>query len=231
MYTTPLTAASFAAGTDRKRKSLKQNKQPATKRAKTTAMQPKTIKPFRFFDLPAELRNLVYQTIAQEQIVNLKARNLTDRSGLLTKDAIPQLRDEYLPIHLLYASKVVATVTGCDFRKVVAFLNRLSSAEVELLPSTEKSGTKKIEITLDFAHFEGFLLKRWLNRAGHPTKKGTMLDISYSTSFDMYHKSFGFQFNSPIARCIRVLDGYIQATRNEKSQEEAKKIKEALENK
>jgi hypothetical protein len=232
MKTTPIMATSSTADTDRKRKALKQAKQLATKRAKTTAKQPKTIEPFRFFDLPAELRNLVYQTIALEQKANLSARKLTDRSGLLTKNAIPQLRDEYLPTLLLYASKVEAVVTDFDFRSIVTFLNLLSNAEVDLLPSTRKSGTKKIEIRLHIthnclSHANQLLLNRWLNRAGHPTKKGTMLDISY-IPFGMYSKTSGTQPHPLIAGCIKVLDGYIQTTFNERAEEEAKKLKDAL---
>ena len=195
-------------------------------------MQPKTTKPFRFFDLPAELRNLVYQMIAQEQIVNLRARNPTDGSGLLTKDAIPKLRDEYLPILLLYASKIEAMVTDFDFTKIVTFLNCLSNAEANLLPTTEKAGMRKIEVKLNItysclSHPNPPLLTRWLNRAGHATKKGTTLDISY-TLFGAYFTPPGSQPHFLIVDCIKVLGDYIQATRNERAKEEAKKIREAL---
>lgn len=60
-------------------------------------------KPFRFFDLPAELRNLVYGMIAREQTAVLERHRVSDQSKLLD---IAELRDEYFPVLMLYAHQI-----------------------------------------------------------------------------------------------------------------------------
>ena len=223
MNTISKMAAATTAARSRKRKALKQASQRAAKRAKTAAMPPTTTKPFQFFDLPAELRNLVYQKIVQEQTASIGGR-LTDHSGLLPVHAIPQLSDEYIPVLLLYASRLKATVIDFEFGKRVTFINRLSDAEVNTLPTATKSGTRKIDIHLNISYdskgsgVKG--LRRWLNRAGHPRKKGTTLDISYTFSRVAHH--------SYVADWVRVLNDYNEGSDNERAKEEAEKIKTGL---
>lgn len=93
---------------------------------------------FRLFDLPAELRNVVYEKIAEDQTAEIRSRKkfLTDRSGLLGIE--DRLRDEYLPILLLHSSELAVQIIDFDFGKLISFFNRLSDAEVNALPSTSK---------------------------------------------------------------------------------------------
>lgn len=61
------------------------------------------------------------------------------------------------------------------------------------------------------------LLRRWLNRASHPTKKGTMLNISYTVR--------GWHNRS---RWDAVLAEYIDDEKRQRSADEAAKIKAGL---
>lgn len=76
------------------------------------------------------------------------------------------------------------------------------------------------------------LLKRWLNRAGHPTKKGTKLDISYTPSVN--HPPYYAPPNSRIRfgglffEWRQTLDDYIDEKKNARAVEQAKKIRIAL---
>jgi hypothetical protein len=206
------------------------------KRPRAAARPLKTSKPFCFLDLPAELRNLVYEKVAKHQIAILEKGELTDNSELL--DVNIRIRNEYYPILLHHASRIMAEVVNFDFQKVVTFLNRLSDADINALPSTTKSATRPIEIKLTFdqrmCQKKEILLKRWLNRAGHPTKKGTTLNISYSLSTCHRLAYIGFP-NSNLRRgdalfskWREALDTYIKEKKDARAGEEAKKIRAAL---
>ena len=123
---------------------------------------------------------MIYEFAAQQSTAFVKGRQLTDRSGLLEVSA--QLREEYLPILILNAPKIQIEVTNFDFRHAVTFINRLSTIELSTLPTFTTPSTRKIEVMLIIskgATKNQALLRRWLNRAGNTTKKGTSLDISY----------------------------------------------------
>jgi hypothetical protein len=195
-------------------------------------------KPFHFLDLPAELRNLVYKMVAEDQTAVLKNRELRDTSGLLDID--DQIRNEYLPMLLTYAATIEAEVNNLDFQNIVTFLNRLSDAEVNTLPNATKPAVRPIEIKLkitEHAYKNRIeLLRRWLNRVGHPTKKGTMLNISYTLS--SYHRArrlgnhggyIQYRRNDHLFYAWReAVDAYIKASTNSRGVEEAEKIRIAL---
>lgn len=147
------------------------------KRRQRNAAQPA---PFLFLNLPAELRNIVYGMVAEECTAYLKKGKVTDRSNLALVNR--QIRDEYHPVSLLCAKGIRTEVEDFDFRYIVTFINRLSTNEVNALPNATKPGTRRIDVTLVFSKnpADYYLLRRWLNRAGHPMKKGTMLDFRYT---------------------------------------------------
>lgn len=197
----------------------------SSKRAKTS-VTPSEITPFRLFDLPAELRNLIYEKAAENQHVTIRSPtvSLTDRSGLLVSG--DQLRNEYLPILLLHAPKITVKICNFDFTKVTHFLNHLSDAEATALPNTTKPTARKVEVALEYgATPEGTNqrnLKRWLNRFSHPAKKGTTLDTTY-----YFHLCRSIPTG---AAWIPILDTYIANTSCIRSVEEARKIKHAINN-
>ena len=88
-------------------------------------------------------------------------------------------------ILLLYATFIKADVTDFDFRHIVTFLNNLSTGERNALPNITRPSTRTIEITLsvcpkeDWEYVDGDLLRCWLKRANHPTKKGTQVQFTY----------------------------------------------------
>lgn len=178
-------------------------------------------KPFRLLDLPAELRNLVYQKVAETQTVVVEALKLRDRSGLLK---VPELCDEYLPMLILHAAQIMIFVWDFEFARTITFLNRLAETEMNLLPSVSNPGQRKVSIELTIQS-QPWLniqkLRRWLNRAGHATKKGTMLDVSYNLKWCTWDRDRK-------AWC-QAIDGYVNSdSKTDRSTEEAKKIKQAL---
>ena len=191
----------------------------------------KKSKPFRFLDLPGELRNVIYVNVAQQSTAVVKGRRLTDRSGLLEVNT--QLYDEYLPLLILHASKIQLGVTNFDFRDVVRFLNGLSTSELNALPTVTKPSTRKIEITLTVtkiaSNYED-LLRRWLNRAGHTAKKGAMLDINYKL-VRSFPACFGWAARDTAADdpvCLGwmiMLGVYKRFTHNARAEAEADKIR------
>ena len=198
----------------------------------TTAQTP-TATPFRLFDLPGELSNLIYQKIAEDQSAWLNPKiQLVDDSGILEID---ELREEYYQMLLLHAGHIYTTVRDCNFRYIITFLNRLSEAELKALPTTTKPSTRSITVRLDlgFSEHQGrAALWRWLNRVEDTTKKGTKLDISYEP---MLHRSTlnrrGPQRYIPLSIADswnREIDNYLRWEGGERSHAEARKIKAAI---
>lgn len=141
--------------------------------------------PFRFFDLPAELRNHIYAYVAENCTVYLKQTTPVAPKSLTQVSR--QTEEELLPILLLHAPAIHTTVIDYDFRHIVTFLNRLTAAELDSLPTLSSSATRKITIRLQFRRLDfrrkkvdATLLKRWWNRIAHPTKNGAMLDYKYT---------------------------------------------------
>jgi hypothetical protein len=130
-----LTMAGPNINTNRlKRKTQEQADEPETKRLRTVPNNAEKNMTFRLLDLPAELRNFVYEKVAEDQTVYLNKRKLQDGPGLLAVNH--RLRNEYFPIMLLFASKIQANVITFDFRDVVACINRLSDADMNTVSIT-----------------------------------------------------------------------------------------------
>lgn len=200
---------------------------------------------FRFFDLPGELRNVVYQVIAETQTATLDGRTFKDDSGLLHRDS--PLREEYLPVLLLHAAEIKTFVEDFDFRHIVTFINRLSNAEVTTLAETARPKQRSLNIKL-FIYSDAvkneYLLRRWLNRRRSTTKKGTTLNTSYSLLSwpGQVYRPPGMLVNSSqrmvpphvsVADWVEKLDNYITTGTGERSRdrsrEEAKKIRAVFE--
>ncbi|KAK4543647.1 hypothetical protein LTR36_005292 [Oleoguttula mirabilis] len=134
-------------------------------------------------DLPAELRNTIYMMVLDDtEVLLARVRNM---KALAAESALPrvnkQVRDEFLSTATL-AANIHTTSIDFDFRHIVAFLNRLSDAELQALPSANIPNERKITVDLTISEGcarEPEFLQRWINRAGHPTKKGTNIDFQY----------------------------------------------------
>ena len=194
----------------------------------------KKSKPFRLLDLPGELRNMIYVNVGQQSTAVVKRRQLTDRSGLPGVNT--QLREEYLSMLILHASKIQLGVTNFDFRDVVRFFNGLSTSELNKLPTVTKPSTRKIEITLTVTKVtlkNADLLSRWLNRAGNTTKKGTMVDINYKLVGShpaCFRWAAGYTVtNDPVClKWLNMLYVYKRFTLNPRAEAEADKIRAAF---
>ena len=119
-----------------KRKAKSQLGNPSKKTATSRTHKRDTQTPFRFLDLPAELRTQILALFAHDTGTALLKR--TSRGQVVTADAVgrvnKQLREEYIGVLYEHARTTLAHVRDFDFRHVVTYFNRLNKAEVEALP-------------------------------------------------------------------------------------------------
>lgn len=92
--------------------------------------------PFRFLDLPAELRTAILALAARHSGTALLKRN--SRGVVSSVDSISlankQIRGEYLGVLYGRAQNTLAYVLDFNFRHVVTYFNKLNKAEAEALP-------------------------------------------------------------------------------------------------
>ena len=108
-----------------------------------------TIQSSPLLKLPAELRNNVYEKIAEDTIGHLKS----GKKGILGCSTAfsrvnSQVHKEFLSIFALHVPKIVATVKDFDFGHVITFLNRLSEDELKTLPGTTEAPTCHIHVNI-----------------------------------------------------------------------------------
>jgi hypothetical protein len=186
----------------------------------------------------------MYAYAAEDSSAYLKKGQLqlTDDSALpLVND---QIREEYARIPALYAGTIQAEVVDFDFRYIVTFLNRLSAVELNTLPNIAALSTRKIEITLSISPMEEWefidshLLKRWLNRANHPTKKGTQLKFMYvrgapvesipKSKHDLLIYGIHHAWSLALRKWRKVVDVFVKSSENGRAKDEAKMIQAVL---
>ena len=104
----------------------------------------KTVPAFRnltFFDLPAELRNIVYQEVASQTALQLRSpgrkpgKQPPPPPALL--QASRQARHEYLPL-LLEFSRITVVVKEFDFRNLTRIVGSLYATELKSLRANER---------------------------------------------------------------------------------------------
>ncbi|KAK5685709.1 hypothetical protein LTR17_026993 [Elasticomyces elasticus] len=146
-------------------------------------------------DLPPELRTCIYDIIlAQGGGVRLP-RKTSSRQDLVVPSAMlllnKQVYDEFMHAAWVLAD-IHTKVANYDFRHIVTFMNKLSDEEVLRLPNMKLPQQRSVIITLDVNWWAGVLdgdvelLRRWLNRAKHPNKKGTEVRYEYRLAHAMF---------------------------------------------
>lgn len=97
-----------------------------------------------------------------------------------------QVAGEYLSMVYLTATEIQAHVRDFNFAHIVTFFNKLSDHELSALPSVNVTSSRAINVHVHVtencpANPEG--LQRWLLRSENATKKGTRVEVGYSTTF------------------------------------------------
>ncbi|TKA67439.1 hypothetical protein B0A55_09147 [Friedmanniomyces simplex] len=140
-------------------------------------------------DLLPELRNIIYEYVFASTGGVLLSRQLVHRA-LAPKTSTLLRVNKQIHTEFLHAAWLLAdihtTALEYDFRHIVTFLNRHEEEEIRALPSTNlpQHRTIFVEIQPNATHTQSVddnpkFLKRWLNRAEHPTKKGTRVHYEY----------------------------------------------------
>lgn len=140
-------------------------------RQDSIATQPSRLAPenagkLSFFDLPAELRNVVYELVTINTTLSLPARKKQQKlapqvSGLLL--ASRQCRKEYLP--LLYSTAPVGVdVKDFDFGNVIRVISGLYSTELKALRENPKLVIRLQTQNCTRENLNN--LRRWLIRRG-----------------------------------------------------------------
>ncbi|KAK5123220.1 hypothetical protein LTR85_003419 [Meristemomyces frigidus] len=139
-------------------------------------------------DLPAELRNDIYEYVAINSGAALHRRTKGKlASGTALCRVSKQVRDEYQAVLYISAPIIDAHVKNFDFSHIVTFLNKLSERELSALPTLNSPTHRKLRIHLEITREcpqnpEG--LQKWLVRREHPTKKGKRINVEYTASGD-----------------------------------------------
>lgn len=114
----------------------------------------------RLLDLPAELRNRIYEYVAVNSGAELAPRT---RGKLVTKTALgqvsKQVRNEFLAVLYVSVPTIKAHVFDFDFAHIVTFLNKLSDRELSALPTLSIPTHRKLCV-----HIE--VRRGWGSRSG-----------------------------------------------------------------
>lgn len=146
-----------------RRKSKDSTQAVATQRTTTTGLSittPKIHKGLNLFDLPAEIRNVIYELCASTtSLVVSDLKKTTCPTLLLTSH---QVRREYAPV-LLASAPIAVNVSNFDFRPTSRLIGSLFSTELKALRANSRL-TINLHITKlpnkdDIAH-----LRRWATR-------------------------------------------------------------------
>ncbi|KAF2171378.1 hypothetical protein M409DRAFT_18494 [Zasmidium cellare ATCC 36951] len=143
--------------------------------------------PFRFHDVPREMRDNIYSKALEHDTVYLSrfSKDKTLLTDYRLVGANKQIRHEFLNAMIMSAPVIQTRVRNFNFSSLISFLNRLSDEELYKLTTDTKYGTRVMKIQLE-SHIPGAggrspsnSLQRWLNRADEPTKKGVNVEFQY----------------------------------------------------
>lgn len=131
---------------------------PPVSRSHTTASKLKT--GLNLFDLPAEIRNVIYELCAKTTSLVVSDSKKTTGPGLLLVSC--QVRKEYTPV-LLASAPITVNVSNFDFRPTSRLIRSLYSTELKALRANSRLAINlhltKLPTKDDIAH-----LRRWATR-------------------------------------------------------------------
>lgn len=144
-----------------------------------------------FLQLPRELRDEVYSSIATDSTAAIDKRgggtiSCSEALSLVNK----QIRSEFLSALYLDAGSLVAKVVDFNFSHIITFFNRLSERENRnLIGGPQSSEARKLKINLFVTRTcdpepQNTGLKRWICRFSQPTKRGTHVECTYTNVVD-----------------------------------------------
>lgn len=143
---------------------------------------------FRFLDLPAELRNLVYEHVANDSAPTVKRLGDVASSSGMTRVS-RQVHAEYQSVLKTKSQEIVVPVTELNFAPVVKFLDKLSDADLNRLPKVDGSNKERkvtvlLQISSDCIN-PGELMTwvRWLAQSNH---RGANVDLTYKAEAYSY---------------------------------------------
>ncbi|KAK1056049.1 hypothetical protein LTR74_015187 [Friedmanniomyces endolithicus] len=163
------------------------SKRPPPLKFETCATRPKAdpAKLSLLLDLIPELRNAIYEYVFASTGGVLLSRLSINRTITPRESALlyvnKQVHTEFLHAAWLLAD-IHTTSLDYDFRHIVPFLNRHNDEEIRALPSMRFPRRRAIIIEIEPGSYGDGMpqyLERWLNRFGHPTKKGAQVHFEY----------------------------------------------------
>ncbi|KAF7196180.1 hypothetical protein HII31_02581 [Pseudocercospora fuligena] len=172
-------------------------------------------KTFPFLNLPAELRNEIYEydminhesvrlsrRVSKAKVNSTKGFPISSRSGLLKVNR--QVREEYCGLAITEAPFIEKEVINFNFGYLITYFNSLEENLIKKWEAADTNGPDQQQSTrktflihincnknFNDEHMSG--LKRWLNRMGNKTKQGSMIEMRYHFDIkDWFHNKFGW---------------------------------------
>ncbi|KAK4547251.1 hypothetical protein LTR36_000906 [Oleoguttula mirabilis] len=163
-------------------------------------------------DLPAELRNQVYEYVAIDAGASLHPRT---RGKLASKTSLcrvsRQVREEYQAVLYISAPIIEAYVTNFKFAHIVTFLNKLSARELNALPTLNIPTHRRLRVHLEVRRGcpkNPEDLHKWVVRCQHPTKKGTQIKAHYKISRSVHHDmTCAWRIHQQLRQKLALLEG------------------------
>lgn len=148
---------------------------------------------FRFLDLPAEMRNLVYEHVANDSDARVKRHgDLASCSGMTRVSR--QIHQEYQSVLKTKAAEIVIPVMDFNFAPVVKFFDKLSDAEFNRLPKLDGSNKeRKVTVLVQMSYYcknPGHLIT-WVRWLAHSNHRGVNVDLTYRAEAYSYSQMIG----------------------------------------
>lgn len=160
-----------------KRKHTSRNLSKLPKGSRTGNDSAPNAAPFRFLDLPPELRSNVYRQVTEESTRVISRIKIHDPASMSALSCLNrQVRSEFLSLTLDLTPSLETEVRNWDFSHVIGFLNRIGDEKLQIL-SSSCGVVVKLWFSGENADPSG--LMRWLDRFGME-KRGSGVKFEYT---------------------------------------------------